>query len=44
MEFFDKNGDPFTLKPGNTWIVITGLSSTFKETQPGQWEMFFFLP
>ncbi len=44
MQFFDKNGDPFALKPGNTWIVITGQSSTFQETQPGEWEMFFFLP
>jgi hypothetical protein len=44
MQFFDKNGDPFPLKPGNTWIVIAGLSSTFKEIQPGIWELFFFLP
>ena len=44
MQFFHKNGEPFALKPGNTWIVITGLNSTFQETQPGEWEMFFFLP
>ncbi len=44
MQFFDKEGNLFPLKPGNTWIVIAGLSSTFKETQPGEWEVFFFLP
>jgi hypothetical protein len=44
MQFFDKEGNVFPLKPGNTWIVIAGLSSTFKEIQPGEWEMFFFLP
>ena len=44
MQFFDADGNPFPLKPGNTWIVIAGLNSTFKQIQPGQWEMFFFLP
>ena len=44
MKFFDKDGKPYALKPGNTWIVITGLSSSINETQPGNWEMFFFLP
>jgi hypothetical protein len=44
MQFFDKDGKPYALRPGNTWIVITGLSSSIKETQPGNWELFFFLP
>lgn len=44
MQFFDKDGQPYTLKPGNTWIVIAGLSSSINEIQPGNWEMFFFLP
>jgi hypothetical protein len=44
MQFFDKNGQPYALKPGNTWVVIAGLNSSFKETQSGKWEMFFFLP
>jgi hypothetical protein len=44
MQFLDKNGQPYALKPGNTWIVIAGLNSSFKETQPGKWEMFFMLP
>jgi hypothetical protein len=44
MQFFDRDGQPYALKPGNTWVVITGLSSSINETQPGNWEMFFFLP
>ena len=44
MQFFDKDGQPYALKPGSTWIVIAGLSSSINETQPGNWEMFFFLP
>ncbi|MCD6319331.1 MAG: DUF3048 C-terminal domain-containing protein, partial [Candidatus Desulfofervidaceae bacterium] len=44
MQFFNSDGSPMALKPGNTWIAIMGLSSTFREVQPGQWESFFFLP
>lgn len=44
MQFFDEQGSPMTLKPGNTWIVIAGLSSSFEETSPASWEMFFWLP
>ena len=44
LQFFNADGSPMALKPGNTWVVITGLSSLFNEVQPGQWETFFFLP
>ena len=44
MQFITSDGMPMTLKPGNTWIAIVGLSSTFREIQPGTWEIFFFLP
>jgi hypothetical protein len=44
MQFFDAGGNSMALKPGNTWIVITSMQSTFKETAPGQWEMFFIPP
>jgi hypothetical protein len=43
-QFFTPDGDPLALKPGNTWIVITGINSTLQEKNPGQWEMRFFLP
>jgi len=44
LQFTNADGIPMALKPGNTWIVITGLSSSFNEIQPGHWETFFFLP
>jgi len=44
IHFFHANGSAMPLKPGNTWIVVASDSSTFKETSPGNWEMFFFLP
>ncbi|MBM3137889.1 MAG: DUF3048 domain-containing protein, partial [Chloroflexi bacterium] len=44
IQFFDKDGNLFPLKPGNTWIVIAGLNSSLTEKKPGEWEMFFFLP
>ncbi len=44
IQFLDNNNQPLPLRPGNSWIVIAGLSSTFKEINPGRWEMFFILP
>ena len=44
IQFSLSDGTPMPLKPGNTWIAIMGLSSSFREMQPGQWETFFFLP
>jgi hypothetical protein len=44
IQLLDQDGKPYALKPGNTWIVIAGLSSTFEQRQPGQWEMYFYLP
>jgi hypothetical protein len=44
IRFSDTAGRPMALKPGNSWIVIAGRSSTFQEVQPGQWEMLFGLP
>ena len=44
MQFINRDGTPMAFKPGNTWIAIMGLSSSFRETQPGNWETFFFLP
>jgi hypothetical protein len=44
LQLTDLDGSPMALKPGSTWIVITGLSSSFSQVQPGHWETFFFLP
>jgi hypothetical protein len=44
IQFFNDWGLPMHLKPGNTWIVLTGDSSKFSETDPGNWELRFDLP
>ncbi len=44
IQFYNQYGLPMPLKPGNTWIVIAGMSSTFESSQPGAWEMHFDLP
>lgn len=44
LQFFNSWGLPMHLKPGNTWIVITGDSSTFNETESATWELRFDLP
>lgn len=37
-------GTPLQFKPGNTWVVILGLSSTIRQSEPGKWDALFFLP
>lgn len=44
IQFINPWGLPYHLKQGNTWIVITGDSSLFSETEPGVWELRFDLP
>ena len=44
IQFFNSYGLPMHLKPGNTWIVLTGDSSKFSEKDPGTWELRFDLP
>ena len=44
MQFFSDNGEPFTLKPGNTWIAVASQNSTFKEISSSVWEMFYLDP
>ena len=44
MQFFADSGEPFTLKPGNTWIVIASQNSTFSEIDTNIWEMFYMDP
>ena len=44
IQFYNSWGLPMHLKPGNTWIVLSGDSSTFNETESGVWELRFDLP
>ncbi len=43
MQFFDKDGNLFSLKPGNTWIGLTGLSSP-QTTDGDTWHFDFQMP
>jgi hypothetical protein len=44
IEFLDQGGLPMALKPGNTWIILTGDQSTIQQPSLGQWEIHFDLP
>jgi hypothetical protein len=45
LQFYTDNGvTPLPFKPGNTWMVITGINSKLNQPVLGQWEMQFALP
>lgn len=44
IQFFDKDGKPFELQPGNTWIHITGLNSAIKDEGSGVWRVVLGVP
>ena len=44
VRFEDAQGNPFPLKPGNTWVEIVDLSTTLTEQQPGHWKARFYAP
>lgn len=41
---YNEWGLPLHLKPGTTWFVLVGDSSTLSSPQPGRWEMRFDIP
>jgi len=44
-QFYTENGvSPLPFKPGNTWMVITGINTKLTQSVLGQWEMQFSLP
>jgi hypothetical protein len=44
IQFYFLNGTPLALKPGNSWMVITGSSSELNYSEEGKWLMQFSLP
>jgi len=44
IQFLDTNKSLMALKPGNTWIVLTGNNSTLVQPSVGNWEMRFIIP
>jgi hypothetical protein len=44
IQFFDAEGNPFQLQPGNTWIHLTGINSKVVEEPAGIWMVRLGLP
>src|SRR5271157_309070 len=44
IQFLDANHALMTLKPGNSWIVLIGNSSTLDQLSAGHWELRFAIP
>lgn len=44
IQFFDADGNPFPLQPGNTWIHLTGVYSKVTEEPAGTWMVRLGIP
>ena len=44
IRFVDREGKPFSLKPGKTWIEIVDETATVTEKDPGSWKARFYAP
>jgi hypothetical protein len=42
LRFYDAEGQPFSFKPGNTWIEIVGLGTVVEEIESGSWKVHFY--
>jgi hypothetical protein len=43
IQFLDETGEAFRLKPGNTWVVVFGLNSSYT-VNDANWVFTFFMP
>ena len=44
IRFTDRSGEPISLKPGQTWVEMVDLTTTFQEIDPGEWKARFYAP
>jgi hypothetical protein len=44
MRFLDLEGNPFPLKPGQTWVHVVTLTSQAWQEAPGEWKVRFYAP
>lgn len=44
FSFYEEDGDPFRLQPGNTWMHLTGLGSKLEEQPVGTWMVSLRMP
>jgi len=41
LQFFDLQGKPYTLKPGQTWITFASTTSSMTMVEEGIWDIIF---
>jgi hypothetical protein len=44
IAFLDKEGNPFPLRPGRSWIIIATPYSAYTEIEPGTWRFRIYAP
>lgn len=44
IRFLDQAGNPFQLKPGNTWVEVVDVTALTEQAQSGLWKVRFFAP
>jgi hypothetical protein len=44
LRLVDANGNPFPLKPGQTWVHVVTLPSLVQDKGAGQWKLRFYAP
>ena len=44
IAFLDKDGNPFPLRPGRSWIVIATPFTDYIQTEPGKWKFRIYAP
>lgn len=44
IAFQDKNGEPFPLRPGRSWIIIATPYSDYSQNEPGKWKFRVYAP
>jgi hypothetical protein len=44
LRLVDANGNPFALKPGQTWVHVVTLASQVQDKGAGQWKLRFYAP
>ena len=44
IAFLDKDGNPFPLRPGRSWIIIATPYSDYSQSQPGHWRFHIYAP
>jgi hypothetical protein len=44
IRFLTPDDKPLPLKPGHTWILVVTPETTVEQTDPGTWDLTFFMP